>query len=65
MGRNDFDAGNIHYKGHWKGGGGAENRNFLGHKIENFFGSDFEFCSVLLLVMLKYCIKIFGKNFFD
>ncbi len=27
--RNDFEAGNIHYKGHWKGGG-AENREFLG-----------------------------------
>jgi hypothetical protein len=24
------------------------------HKIENFFGSDFEFCVVSLLVMLKY-----------
>jgi hypothetical protein len=24
------------------------------HKIENFFGSDFEFCGISLLVMLKY-----------
>jgi hypothetical protein len=24
------------------------------HKIENFFGSDFEFCVISLLVMLKY-----------
>ncbi len=24
------------------------------HKIENFFGSDFEFCVILLLVMLNY-----------
>ncbi len=24
------------------------------HKIENFFGSDFEFCVIPLLVMLKY-----------
>ncbi len=24
------------------------------HKIENFFGFDFEFCTVSLLVMLKY-----------
>ncbi len=24
------------------------------HKIENFFGSDFEFCTISLLVMLKY-----------
>ncbi len=24
------------------------------HKIENFFGSDFEFSVILLLVMLKY-----------
>ncbi len=24
------------------------------HKIENFFGSDFEFCVMSLLVMLKY-----------
>jgi hypothetical protein len=23
------------------------------HKIENFFGSDFEFCVISLLVMLK------------
>jgi hypothetical protein len=24
------------------------------HKTENFFGSDFEFCVISLLVMLKY-----------
>ncbi len=24
------------------------------HKIENFFGPDFEFCVISLLVMLKY-----------
>jgi hypothetical protein len=24
------------------------------HKIENFFGSDFKFCVISLLVMLKY-----------
>ncbi len=30
------------------------------HKIENFFGSDFEFCVISLLVMLKY--KGFVKN---
>jgi hypothetical protein len=24
------------------------------HKIENFYGSDFEFCVISLLVMLKY-----------
>ncbi len=24
------------------------------HKIENFFGSDFEFCVISLLVILKY-----------
>jgi hypothetical protein len=24
------------------------------HKIENFFGFDFEFCTISLLVMLKY-----------
>ncbi len=24
------------------------------HKNENFFGSDFEFCVISLLVMLKY-----------
>ena len=30
------------------------------HKIENLFGSDFEFCVISLLVMLKY--KGFVKN---
>jgi hypothetical protein len=24
------------------------------HKIENFFGSNFEFCTISLLVLLKY-----------
>jgi hypothetical protein len=24
------------------------------HKIENFFGSELEFCTISLLVMLKY-----------
>jgi hypothetical protein len=28
--------------------------NLKVHKIENFFGSDFEFCVISLLVMLKY-----------
>ncbi len=28
-GRKNFDAGNIHHKGHWKGGG-PENRDFFG-----------------------------------
>jgi hypothetical protein len=32
------------------------------HKIENFFGSDFEFCVISLLVMLKYLG--FVKNIF-
>ncbi len=32
------------------------------HKIENFFGSDFEFCVISLLVMLKY--SGFVKNNF-
>jgi hypothetical protein len=31
------------------------------HKNENFFGSDFEFCTASLLVMLN--IKICIKNF--
>ena len=33
------------------------------HKIKNFFGSDFEFCTISLLVLLKY--YDFVKNFFD
>jgi hypothetical protein len=28
------------------------------HKIENFVGSEFEFCTISLLIMLKYCIKV-------
>ncbi len=32
------------------------------HKNENFFGFDFEFCTVSLLVMLKY--EAFVTNFF-
>ncbi len=32
-------------------------------KNENYFGSDFEFCTISLLVMFKY--KGFVKNFFD
>jgi len=32
------------------------------HKIENLFGSDFEFCVISLLVMLKY--QGFVKNIF-
>ncbi len=32
------------------------------HKIENFFGSDFDFCVISLLVMLKYLG--FVKNIF-
>ncbi len=30
--RNDLDAGNIHYKDHWKRGG-AENETVLGPKM--------------------------------
>jgi hypothetical protein len=31
------------------------NKNSLKvHKIENVFGSDFEFCTISLLVLLKY-----------
>ncbi len=33
------------------------------HKNENFFGFDFEFCTISLLVMQKN--KILGKFFFD
>ncbi len=29
------------------------------HKIENFFGSDFEFCVISMLVMLKGFVKKF------
>jgi hypothetical protein len=29
-------------------------RSLKVHKNENFFGSDFEFCTISLLVMLKY-----------
>ncbi len=29
-------------------------QNLKVHKIENFFGSEFEFYTILLLVMLKY-----------
>jgi hypothetical protein len=32
----------------------AKNNSLKVHKIENFFGSDFEFCVISLLVMLKY-----------
>ncbi len=32
------------------------------HKNENFFGSDFEFCTISLLVMLK--CEGFVKHFF-
>jgi hypothetical protein len=32
----------------------AFTRTLKVHKIENFFGSDFEFCVISLLVMLKY-----------
>ncbi len=34
------------------------------HKNENFFGSDFEFCTISLLVLLKY-LKILKKKNFD
>jgi hypothetical protein len=34
------------------GGGGVEALKV--HKIENFFGSDFELCTISLLVMFKY-----------
>ncbi len=39
---------------------GVEKKNGEGmkglkvHKIENFFGSEFEFCTISLLVVLKY-----------
>ncbi len=33
------------------------------HKNENFFGSDFEICTISLLVILKY--YGFVKKFFD
>ncbi len=36
-------------------------QNLKVHKNENFFGFDFEFCTVSLLVMLKY--EGFVKNF--
>ncbi len=32
------------------------------HKNENFFGSDFEFCTISLLVLLKY-YGFVKKNF--
>ncbi len=35
------------------------------HKNENFFGFDFEFCTISMIVMHKYCNKILVKNFFD
>ncbi len=38
------------------------NSNLKVHKIENFFGSDFEFCVISLLFMLKY--QCFVKNIF-
>ncbi len=34
------------------------------HKIEIFFGFDFEICNISLLVMSKY-IDFAKKNFFD
>jgi hypothetical protein len=34
--------------------GKRSGENLKVHKIENFFGSDFEFCVISLLVMLKY-----------
>ncbi len=34
------------------------------HKNENFFGPDFEFCTISLLVLLKY-YDFFKKIFFD
>jgi hypothetical protein len=33
------------------------------HKNENLFGSDFEFCTISLLVMFKY--QCFVKRIFD
>jgi hypothetical protein len=30
------------------------NIHLMVHKNENFFGSDFEYCAISLLVMLKY-----------
>jgi hypothetical protein len=35
-------------------------RDLKVHKIDNFFGFDFEFCTISLLDMLKY--QHFGKN---
>ena len=34
------------------------------HKTKNFFGSDFEFCFISLLVMLKY-LGFVKKHFLD
>ncbi len=33
------------------------------HKSENYFGSEFEFCTISLLVLLKY--QDFVQTFFD
>jgi hypothetical protein len=35
------------------------------HKIEIFFGFDFEICIISLLFTSKYCIKILPKQIFD
>jgi hypothetical protein len=45
------------------GGRGARVKEGEVHKNENFFGSDFECCTISLLVMLKY--SGFVKNYFD
>jgi hypothetical protein len=35
-GRNDFDAGSIHYKGHWKGWALKIERDWEGHGSNNY-----------------------------
>jgi hypothetical protein len=38
---------------------------FKVHENENFFGFDFEFCTISLLVMQCINKKIFGKKLYD
>ncbi len=47
-----------------EGGGKGLELTLKVHKIENFFGSEFEFCTISLLVLLKY-LDFDKKNFFD
>ncbi len=48
VGRNDFDAGNIHYKGHWKG---------WALKIETFLGPEMVTSKPLLFSSFRLCWK--------